>query len=54
LQKISFERCNEGPRVAFVTRGGTITRFDMKNEGNNIEQWVRKSSGPIPTIDPQK
>jgi len=26
---------------------------DMKNGGKKIEQWVRKSAGPMPTFDPQ-
>jgi hypothetical protein len=24
------------------------------NEGKNIDQWVRKTAGPVPTFDPQQ
>jgi hypothetical protein len=54
VQKISAEKCNEGPRIAVVTRRGARTRVDVMNEGKQTEQWVRKSIGPMPTFDPQQ
>jgi hypothetical protein len=54
LQMISTERCNEGPRVVAITRGGSRTGTDKTIEGKQMEQWVRKSAGPIPTFDPQQ
>jgi hypothetical protein len=54
VQKISTERCNEGPRIVVVMCGGARTGVDMMNEGKQTEQWVRKSAGPMPTFDPQQ
>jgi hypothetical protein len=33
VQKISAEKCNEGPRIAVVTHGGARTGDDMMNGG---------------------
>jgi hypothetical protein len=53
VQKISAERRNEGPRIAVVTRRGARIGVDMTNGGTYTEQWVKKSTGPMPTFDPQ-
>jgi hypothetical protein len=54
VQKISSKKCNEGPRITVVTRGGARTRVDMMNGGKQTKQWVRKSTGTMPTFDPQQ
>jgi hypothetical protein len=54
VQKISTEKCNEGPTVAVVTRGRARTGVDMTNEGKKTKQWVRKSVGPMPNFEPQQ
>jgi hypothetical protein len=51
---ISVEKCSEGPKIAIVTRGGARTGTDMETQGNQMEQWVRKSVGPMPTFNPQQ
>jgi hypothetical protein len=51
---ISVERCSEGPKITVVTRGGAQTGIDMETQGNQTEQWVRKSAGPMPTFNPQQ
>jgi hypothetical protein len=52
VHKISAKKCNEGPRITVFTHGGTRTGVDAMNGGKNVEQWVRKSEGPIPTFHP--
>jgi hypothetical protein len=54
VQKISAEKCNEGPRIAVVTRGGTRTGVDAMNGGKQDEKWVNKSTDLCPTFDPQQ
>jgi hypothetical protein len=54
VQKISVEKCDEGPRITVVMCGGARTGADVMNKGMQIEQWVRKSTGPMPTFDPQQ
>jgi hypothetical protein len=54
VQKISAEKHNEGPRIAVVMHGGARTGVDVMNGGRKVEQWVRKSTGPMPTFDPQQ
>jgi hypothetical protein len=34
--------------------GGARTGVDAMNGGKQVEQWVRKSTGPMPTFDPQQ
>jgi len=52
VQKISLEKWNEGPRIAVFMLGGDRTCVDMTNGGKLTEKWVRKSAGPMPTLDP--
>jgi hypothetical protein len=48
------EKCNEGPRIVVFTLGGARTWVDVTNGGKQVVQWVWKSTGPMPTFDPQK
>jgi len=54
VQKVSTKRCNEGQSVEVVMRRGARTWADMKNEGKNMKQWVRKSACPMPSFDPKQ
>jgi len=54
VQKISSEECNEGPRIETVMREGTRTWVIAMNGGRQVEQWMRKSIGPMLTFDPQQ
>jgi hypothetical protein len=54
VQMISVEKCSEGPKITIVTCGGARTGVDMETQGNQIEQWVRKSAGPMPAFNPQQ
>jgi len=51
---ISAKRCNEGPKIIVVTHGGAWRGIDMVTQGNQMEKWVRKSIGHMPTFNPQK
>jgi hypothetical protein len=53
-QKISIGKCNEGPRIAVVTHGGTRTGVDTMNGGKHTDKWVRKSARPMLTFEPNK
>jgi hypothetical protein len=33
---------------------GARTGVDVKNGGKQAEKWVRNSTGPMPTFDPQQ
>jgi hypothetical protein len=50
VQNISTEKHDEGPRIEVVMCGGARTGADAMNKGMQIEQWVRKSAGPMPNI----
>jgi hypothetical protein len=52
LQKISVEKCNEGPIIEVVRRRGSRTRVDVENRGKQAEKWVRNSTWPMPMFDP--
>jgi hypothetical protein len=54
VQMISSKIYNEGPRLSVVTHRGSRTGIDREDEGKKIEQWVRKSAGPILAFDPQQ
>jgi hypothetical protein len=48
------EKCNEGPRIAVVTRGGARMGDNVKNGGKQDEKSVRNSVGSMQTSDPQQ
>jgi hypothetical protein len=54
VQKISTEERNGGPRIVVVMHGRDRTGDYMTNGGKQVEQWVRKLVGPMPTFDPQQ
>jgi len=53
VQKISDEKCNEGPRIVVVMCGGTRIVDYAINGRKQDEQWVNKYAGPIPKFDAQ-
>ena len=54
VQMISIKRRSEGPKIIVVTHGGDRIGMNMTTQGNQIEQWVRKSGGPMRTFNQQK
>jgi hypothetical protein len=48
----STEKRSEGPKITIVACGGAHTGVDMETQGNQMEQWVRKSTGPMRTFNP--
>jgi hypothetical protein len=54
VHKISAEERNEGPRITIVTCGGARVGSNMMNGGKQAKYWVRKSTRPMLSFDPQK
>jgi hypothetical protein len=54
VHTISIEKHNEGPKIEIVAHRGTRTWADAMNGGKKVEQWVRKSTGPMPKFDPHQ
>jgi hypothetical protein len=55
FQLISVEPRGEEPRVAFITRGGTVTGEDRVTPGKTTDgSRIRRASEKAPLFDPRK
>jgi hypothetical protein len=52
VQMISVEKHTEGPKITVFTCGGAPTDVDMETQGNQMEQWVMKSTRPMIAFNP--
>jgi hypothetical protein len=48
---IVAKECDSQTRVAVVTCGGTRTIPYATKKGKGVEQWIRKETESIPTIN---
>ena len=51
VENISVEKRDEGPKITTFMHGGDRKGVE---KGVQMEQWVRKLEGPMPTFDPQQ
>jgi hypothetical protein len=49
-----METRDDGKMINIVTRGGTKTGVDAKNQDQNQHQWVRKNTTPQQHFDVSK